>query len=419
MSKETIKTEIDKIFESFHDFIKEKEEFKLYLEQFSNTDLLLTFYKNLFVELLENESQVEETFFEIGISLKKIHFPFSLFLEGIDFFEQKFIETFLNRTFTEEIFYTFEYFEKIKDYVGKGYLKYDVLETKSELNLKKIPPTFPSSLISNIKYHHQWFEKFLDILLEEKDLKVELCNDICKFEPVIEGKLKDSFPEEKYRDFKKIHTEMHQLAFLLVYLYENKEYKEAYFVFQDIKNHSLEMENLLSFFDVLEFAKEIKYDSLTGMLSRRLIPTIMKKELELSYLLHKPFILAMVDIDDFKYVNDTYGHLIGDCVLKSFSEFLRDKLRKSDYIFRYGGEEFLILMPTTDLISAVKVLNKLRKQLENQTFRCDSHKIKITVSIGVKEINENEISKPIEEIIDEVDSFMYVAKKSGKNRIIF
>jgi diguanylate cyclase (GGDEF)-like protein len=155
------------------------------------------------------------------------------------------------------------------------------------------------------------------------------------------------------------------------------------------------------------------------MLSRRLIPTIMKKELELAYLLHKPFILAMVDIDDFKQINDNYGHLIGDCVLKGFSEFLRDKLRKSDYIFRYGGEEFLILMPTTDLVSAVKVLNKLRKQLEFQSFKCNGHQIKITVSIGVKEINENEMSKPIEDIINEVDNLMYTAKKAGKNRVIF
>ncbi len=419
MSKDIIKTELDRIFESFQNHIKEKEEFKLFIEKIPDVDVLLSFYKNIFLELLKKDSQFEETFFEVGISLKKMHFPFPLFLEGIDFFEQKFIETFLNRVFVEEIFDTFEYFEKIKDYVAKGYLKYDVLETKAELLSKRLPTTFPSSLISNIKFHHQWFEKFLDILLEGKNLKVELCNDVCKFEPIIEGKLKDSFPEEKYEEFKKIHLEMHQLAFLLVYLYENKEFKEAYFVFQDIKNHSLEMENLLSFFDVLEFAKEIKFDSLTGMLSRRLIPTIMKKELELSYLLHKPFILAMVDIDDFKNINDTYGHLIGDCVLKSFSEFLRDKLRKSDYIFRYGGEEFLILMPTTDLISAIKVLNKLRKQVENQSFKCNSNIIKITVSIGLKEVNKTELSKPIEDLIKEVDDKMYIAKKSGKNRLIF
>ncbi len=419
MPKDIIKKEIDNIFESFKNFVQEKEEFKLFLNQIQDKEIFFNYYKNLFLQFSDKNSEVEKSFFDIGVSLKKIHFPFSLFLEGIDFFEEKFIESFLNKTFTEDVFNTFEYFEKIKDYVAKGYLKYDVLETKSELISKKIPSTFPTSLISNIKFHHQWFERFLDILLEGKNLKAELCNDICKFEPIIEGKLKDSFPKDKYEEFKKIHLEMHQLAFLLIYFYESKEYKEAYIVFQNIKNHSLEMENLLSFFDVLEFAKEIKYDSLTGTLSRRLIPTIMKKELELSYLLHKPFIIAMVDIDDFKVINDTYGHLIGDCVLKGFSDFLRDKLRKSDYIFRYGGEEFLILMPTTDLISAVKVLNRLRKQLEDQIFKCNSHKIKITASIGIKEINELEINKPIEKLLEEVDSNMYLAKKSGKNRIIF
>jgi diguanylate cyclase (GGDEF)-like protein len=419
MPKDIIRTEIDRIFEDFQNYLQEKEEFQIFIKKIPDVNILLNFYKTILMEFLKEGSEFEELFFDIGLSLKKIHFPFPLFVEGISFFEQKFIETFLNKTFTEEIFNIFESFEKIKDYVAKGYLKYDILETKSELISKQIPTTFPSSLISNIKFHHEWFEKFLDVLLEEKDLKSELCNDICKFEPIIEDKLKDSFPPEKYEEFKKIHLEMHQLAFLLVYLYESKEFEEAYFVFQDIKNHSLEMENLLSFFDVLEFAKEIKYDSLTGMLSRRLIPTIMKKELELAYLLHKPFILAMVDIDDFKQINDNYGHLIGDCVLKGFSEFLRDKLRKSDYIFRYGGEEFLILMPTTDLVSAVKVLNKLRKQLEFQSFKCNGHQIKITVSIGVKEINENEMSKPIEDIINEVDNLMYTAKKAGKNRVIF
>ena len=121
----------------------------------------------------------------------------------------------------------------------------------------------------------------------------------------------------------------------------------------------------------------------------------------------------MLDIDHFKHINDTYGHLIGDCVLKELSNLLKNNFRGSDVVVRYGGEEILIIMPFTDKESACEKLENFRKLVENHMF-CDKHNIKLTISAGVAEY-ENEDT--LEELILKADRNVYFAKKHGRNQV--
>ena len=125
----------------------------------------------------------------------------------------------------------------------------------------------------------------------------------------------------------------------------------------------------------------------------------------------------MSDIDFFKKVNDTYGHAVGDCVLKTVAKTIKKELRESDIASRYGGEEFVFLLPQTNLEEAKVVAERLRLAVENKKINIEEYNIKdtkeisVTVSIGVSEFNKNE--KDHEMLYKNADNALYQAKETG------
>ena len=124
----------------------------------------------------------------------------------------------------------------------------------------------------------------------------------------------------------------------------------------------------------------------------------------------------MVDIDNFKKVNDTYGHQAGDEVLKSMSNIFRESIRDVDFAARYGGEEFALVFPHTLLDVAEHICERLRKKIESEVFIFNQTKIKITISLGVSGTLENKTTS-YDELIRFADEALYAAKVEGKNRV--
>ncbi|MGB9768438.1 MAG: GGDEF domain-containing protein [Dictyoglomus turgidum] len=154
-------------------------------------------------------------------------------------------------------------------------------------------------------------------------------------------------------------------------------------------------------------------DDLTGLYNRRKIDQELEKCLYIWERYNRPFSIIIIDIDDFKKINDTYGHLIGDMVLEKISKIIRENIRKSDIASRWGGEEFLILLPETNLQNATLVAEAFRRKIEEANFGIDE---KITVSVGVANIENNE---SIDSLIQRADKNLYKAKESGKNKVVF
>ncbi|KJR43086.1 GAF sensor-containing diguanylate cyclase [Candidatus Magnetoovum chiemensis] len=128
------------------------------------------------------------------------------------------------------------------------------------------------------------------------------------------------------------------------------------------------------------------------------------------------FSLILLDIDNFKNVNDTYGHVIGDQVLKEMANCVLESLRDGDLAFRYGGEEFVIILPRTDLNVGVHVAERIRETVQNTVFVKDVHNLKLTISLGVSHCPT--ISDNANDLIVKADNALYEAKHSGKNRVI-
>jgi len=163
--------------------------------------------------------------------------------------------------------------------------------------------------------------------------------------------------------------------------------------------------------------EELRKDPLTGLLSRRYLYPIFKDILDLSYYTEMPFSVALMDIDNFKKINDEYGHLVGDCVLKKTANVIKVALRKSDYIFRCGGEEILVLMPSSGKEKAFNILEGIRKKVEEGIFNCNGKRVKVTASIGICSDISNGIKLP-ENYISCADKKLYIAKRTGKNKVV-
>ena len=156
-------------------------------------------------------------------------------------------------------------------------------------------------------------------------------------------------------------------------------------------------------------------DPLTQLYNRRYFSSASNDVLFIAKRKQENLSLIMIDIDKFKNVNDTYGHKIGDDVLIEFANLLKSTQRKSDIACRFGGEEFVILLPTTDIEVATKVAQKLRKKTENFSIALDSNKsVKFTISLGVSSVDlENEVN--IELALQRADNALYEAKNEGRN----
>lgn len=159
-------------------------------------------------------------------------------------------------------------------------------------------------------------------------------------------------------------------------------------------------------------------DALTGVSNRRHLEERLHEMWEHSQRLHEPLALAMFDIDHFKCVNDDYGHQAGDAVLEQFATLLRDEAREIDRVGRYGGEEFLLLLPGTVLDAAVTFAERIRQNVERHAFTLgDGQVIHRTVSGGVAAWT-HPLIRDQEALIKAADDALYVAKETGRNRVV-
>lgn len=173
---------------------------------------------------------------------------------------------------------------------------------------------------------------------------------------------------------------------------------------------------------VVQYQQHLEYqtqvDSLTGLFNRRAFEKKIQEEFDRSARYHNPFSLLIMDVDNFKSVNDTYGHHGGDAVLVKLSETMREKTRKSDFPSRYGGEEFVLILPETDQENALQVAGKIHEAIRTQSFGTSTNPIAITVSIGVSS-NSSAHYSDWRQMLNDADQALYVAKNSGKDRIEF
>ncbi len=251
--------------------------------------------------------------------------------------------------------------------------------------------------------------KIADKIDKEKDLKKVLEKVEEKLEETAKGvsEHSDKIKEKKENieteeDIQKILVELNETILitdgLVKFIYQQKK------IIEKIKRELSEKDEL------------IYKDELTGLLNRRAFERDIRELVKNNV----PFSLAMIDLDNFKQINDTYGHQFGDEVLKGFADVVEHTLRESDRKYRVGGEEFIIILPKTELPIAYKVIERLRENFNKREFNYNGQKLNFSFSAGLTEFKEckTSVDKCIEELISKADSLLYKAKNYGKNIVM-
>ena len=197
---------------------------------------------------------------------------------------------------------------------------------------------------------------------------------------------------------------------------KNPEGSVSHFVavWKDVTEAKRRHEEMVSHSKTLE-VQSIR-DDLTGLYNRRYILLELEKETERSIRCKRPITGMMIDLDNFKQVNDQYGHPAGDEVLKQFALILEKSIRKMDIAGRYGGDEFLVLLPESDLEISGRVAERIRKNVHEFPFNAKGTPFSLSVSIGLIPFNEGEKNNK-NGMIEKIDQALFRAKQSGKNQV--
>ena len=158
-------------------------------------------------------------------------------------------------------------------------------------------------------------------------------------------------------------------------------------------------------------------DELTGLYNRRYFNEVVEKEVSRAARYETDLVLCMIDLDYFKKINDTHGHLAGDMTLSEIAGMLKKCVRESDLCCRYGGEEFTVIMTNTDIKGAEKVSERFRKMVAHRLFKYNSSKFHCTVSVGIAAFNP-ELKQSSTELLEAADYALYQAKAQGRNRVV-
>ncbi|MCC7412824.1 MAG: GGDEF domain-containing protein [Gammaproteobacteria bacterium] len=156
-------------------------------------------------------------------------------------------------------------------------------------------------------------------------------------------------------------------------------------------------------------------DPMTGISNRAAMNATLQREVELAHRHGIPLSFVMVDVDHFKQINDVHGHLFGDDVLCEVARCIAECIRRSDILFRYGGEEFVALLSSTDIGGAMLLAQRIRGAVEHRSFGVGGQRVPVTVSVGVSALDEDD--EPFD-LIDKADRALYRAKDLGRNRVV-
>ena len=304
--------------------------------------------------------------------------------------------------------------------------RYDVLDTQPEeafdriTRLVKVVLEMPMAVISLVDRDRQWFKSKQGVKASETPRNISFCtHTIQGTKPLI---VNDAHADPRFTNSPLVRGAPHIRFYIGVPLRSRDGYNVGALCSMDTKARDLSDEQVSVLEDLarlivdeLELRIQASTDSLTGVMSRRAFNEQADREIARANRYGSPLSCALIDADHFKSINDTYGHGIGDLALKHFASICSKVLRTSDCVGRIGGEEFSILLPETELATALEVAERLRKTIASSPLDVDGKRIKLTASIGVAEYSGS--MKTFDGLLSNADFAMYDAKNSGRNRV--
>lgn len=427
---ESITPYINSAFKAFYNELLSNEAFSSYFESREQIDQLLQKQKMNFIDSLKDEDKIfEMRFYKLGEMHYHIGIPYEAFISGAKILNREFVSLVVSNKMDSNIILSLnDYFEASIEFMAKGYLNTFIDSDRKHIDkiIEAIKSTDSERERIILVEHYEWLIQLFDAIKAGK--KEDAPNlDIDKstvylalkqFEQDGKNIIGGGF---EIGDIRKMYGRIYNSSRNIFYFIERNIYTEALSIFVsllEIYKFTLMFSNIITTAMTARMEAIIQHnirvadeDALTGVLNRRKLDQILDYGLDDSRGRDTSISVIMIDIDHFKSINDNYGHAKGDFVLKQFATVVKKSLRKNDILFRYGGEEFLIICFDTELNGAKRFAERLRVNIEEFIFEGLSG---VTASFGVATFDGEESG---ENLIRRADEKLYLSKREGRNRV--
>lgn len=418
----------DEVFEKFYKELLSNKVFAKHFKGEGHIRSLLDKQKHNFIETLqESKAELIERYYRVGVVHYEHNIPYEVFLSGTRILRDAFNNTINSRMGDLDLILLNDaMFDFISDGMAKGYMDIYIRNEKADLE-KILAMTKSASFGTERKLlikHYNWM---LDLLsaVEQKDYAAQhelVRNQSMDTETLyayIEEHLDDVEPTIQREDIERIRFRIIANTENIFFYLRREAYSEVLSLIiniLEIYKLSLVLDNVISNIVVKkaehvisEKEKLSEIDPLTNIMNRRKFEELLESLLLRSQRTSLPLTIMVMDIDDFKEINDKYGHQCGDEVLVEIAHMISGSIRKNDHLVRYGGEEFVIISADSELEGMIHLAEKIRKDIEKHRFTCVG---RVTMSLGLAELNEDDDSSSL---FKRADEKLYSAKASGKN----
>lgn len=413
---------IEDAFQEFYDTMLNDVRLGVFFDSQEQVDSLIQKQKEYFrASLTMGQEALKKVYIKLGEYHYDIRIPYIDFIKGADILEEHFLVHSHDKSNSNDLMNDiFHYFKLMKAYTAKGYLNRMITQDKQDIDLfcSQAMEQNEAYLPKNIIFQKISWLKNLLISIEDCEnfdfsSNNELFADWMNISEYISIERREIYIEIENRIF--IDSQN------LFYFLQKEEYLEILPLYSSLLNIyklTLILNNALT----LEYANEaidnMKTDPMSGLFRKEIFNELVKKELEnFKRKNDRIFSILYLDIDDFKSINDKYGHYSGDKVIETLGQIIVNNIRSSDIGFRIGGDEFAILLKDANLHNAQIVANKILLDFSSiEHIFNDEIKFRSTLSIGAV---SQDITKEadFETLIKEVDSKLYISKNNGKNQI--
>ena len=357
----------------------------------------------------------------------QMEIPYVVLLNELNHLQSILIELFINYDKKEETIEIYKLYSLSQNRVAKEYLNIYTtsLISKCNIRLSSIHDMLEHYVVDHYIEHLKWLSKLAQNIIDANIKSFpETDKTLCEFGKWLAQDASNIVKNNsKLKELEKVHSQLHyissQIKHILILDDNSYDYDILLTYLEKCELLSLSIGTELALIDNTIVNQKATKDTLTGALGRQVLEQIFQNQYEISLATSSKFVLAMFDLDYFKKINDSYGHIAGDKMLQEFIVIVKSLIRSSDIIIRYGGEEFILLLPAISSKDAYNVLEKIRLKFENYILTFENNNINTTVSIGMIEIEAKDSYNKhlLEEYIHLADTKLYKAKQDGRNNI--
>lgn len=412
--------DLDAIFWQFYDTMLSNKDFSVFFENDEQIRSLVARQKQFLLESIPMaEEEIKRRYIGLGELHYQIKLPYVDFMAGLGILEQGMIHAVISHEESVEMLeMTFHFFKLIRAFTAKGYLN-KMLEADIEDIDLYLSHVQRASEIDTLLVTERviWLKKVIHAIKTENRAAAPPLN----LPPEIVDTIQASTDDPMLVGYAvEIATRMELNARNMFYFLEKRSYEEVLPLYRELMSIyklTLMLTSVVTIASTNLLVETLTKDKLTGMLTRHSFATILSRELSIATAAQYQLAFIMIDIDHFKQVNDCYGHAAGDEVLAKVAHTAAASIRATDYAFRLGGEEFLLVLKGASLAVANSQAELIRQQVENLSLEFDGQQHHVTASFGVAAFG-TPFNQTYEQMLEAADQKLYAAKTAGRNRVI-